>query len=93
MTRETYEAIVEKIVRSGPRGPYAVARSTELGIITVSLEPPVWNEREFPEREDVILLSSIREKRAGWRAHSGRFVTPSDKKPSNKPATSKRKER
>lgn len=75
-----YEAMVEKIVRTGKHGPYAVARTAELdGSVTFSLDSENWQEREWPEPGTCVMLSDVRKKRAGWRAHRARFVKPSDK--------------
>lgn len=83
MAEETdYRAIVEKVIRSGPHGPYAVARSEQLGresgSVTFSLDPTVWHEDDWPEPGTHVVLSDIRKKRAGWRAASGRYLKPSD---------------
>jgi len=75
---KSYRAMVEKVIKDGPHGPYAVASSEELGSITFSLEPPVWQEDDYPEPGTEVVLSKIIKKRAGWRARLGRYVTPSD---------------
>lgn len=80
---KSYRAVVEKIILDGNHGPYAVARSEELGSITFSLDSKVWQEESWPERGTCVILSKIFEKRAGWRANHGRLVLPDDK-----PATS-----
>lgn len=77
---QTYRAIVQKVIVHGPHGPYAVATSDNLeGSVTFSLRPSVWQEKSWPERGTVVVLSDIRRKRAGWRAQLGRFMRPSDK--------------
>ncbi len=73
-----YQAIVEKIILGGRHGPYAVARSPELGSITFSLDSEIWQEKDWPEPGICVMLSQIRKKRAGWRAKHGRFINPSD---------------
>lgn len=73
-----YQAIVEKIIRNGKHGPYAVARSKELGSITFSLNSDVEREKDWPEPGTYVMLSQVRKKRAGWRAQYWRFVEPSD---------------
>ncbi len=78
MSNTNYIAIVEKLVRDGKHGSYAVASHPELGQITFSLKPEVWSEKDWPERGTYVLLADVRKKRAGWRAMSGRFVRPSD---------------
>lgn len=75
---DTVQAIVQKIVRDGKHGPYAVAKSEELGSVTFSLGEDVWSEKDMPEPGTFVLLSDLRKKRAGWRANSGRYVKPSD---------------
>jgi hypothetical protein len=77
---------VEKVVPAGRYGPYAVVRDSELGAITLSLSPPVWNENANPEPGTYVVLSQIRKRRAGWRAMSGRFMKPSDQQAENKAA-------
>lgn len=76
-----YVAIVEKLILDGMHGPYAVARSDELGSITFSLDKSVWREKSFPNEGVYVMLSDVQQKRAGWRAMRGRFVRPSDSKP------------
>lgn len=80
------QAVVEKIIQSGEHGPYVVARSSELdGSVTFSLDSKTWQEKDWPEPGTVVLLSDVRKKRAGWRAHRARFVRPSDmQQPSNR---------
>lgn len=78
-----YRAVVEKIIEGGRHGPYVVARSDELGSVTFSLDDPVWRESGRPEPGTCVMLSQIRKKRAGWRAYRGRFIGPSDERPSN----------
>lgn len=73
-----YRAIVEKIIQGGKHGPYAVARSEELGVVTFALDRNVWQEGDWPEAGTYVMLSELRKKRAGWRAQHGRFVGPSD---------------
>ena len=73
-----YEAVVEKIIRGGKHGPYAVARTEEIGSITFSLDDNVWQEKDWPEPGMYVMLSQVRKKRAGWRAQHGRFIEPSD---------------
>ena len=85
MSKETefLRVIVDKVV-NGARGPYAVARHVNLGVITFSLNKPVWEDEGTPERGIEVMLFDLRKKRAGWRAMRGRFVRPSDdQQPSN----------
>ena len=42
-----YEAIVVKLIEAGKHGPYAVARLKDVGLVTFSLEPKVWQERDW----------------------------------------------
>jgi hypothetical protein len=78
MEKKGYQAVVEKIIPGGKHGPYAVARSDELGSVTFSLDKDVWQEGDWPEAGTCVMLSQIRKKRAGWRAQHGRYVEPSD---------------
>lgn len=90
-SEDQYRAVVQRVVRGGQHGPYAVCTSEELeGSVTVSLESPVWEDEVLPERGMYVVLSQIRRKRAGWRAFKGRLVNPSDEKTSN---TSKERKR
>ncbi len=76
---DTIKAVVQKVFREGKHGPFAVATSEQLeGSVTFSLEPTVWEEKEWPEEGFMVFLGEIRQKRAGWRAKKGRFWKPSD---------------
>ena len=81
MDNKSYNAIVQRIFPNGKHGPNAVASHKDLGDITFSLNQQVWTEKYWPEEGDVVVLSEIRKKRAGWRAYSGRFFGPSDEQP------------
>lgn len=73
------KAVVQKVVSEGRHGPFAVATSDRLdGSVTFSLEPTIWQEKEWPEEGMYVLLGKLRRKRAGWRAKTGRFFKPSD---------------
>lgn len=75
----TIKAIVQKVIPKGRHGPFAVATSEKIeGSVTFSLEPTVWTGDEWPEEGSVVLLDKLRQKRAGWRAKSGRFFELSD---------------
>lgn len=76
--RTTFRSVVERIYREGRHGPYAVARSDELGSVTFSLEKPTWQAKDWPDAGTLVILSNLRRKRAGWRAGRARYVTPSD---------------
>ena len=80
---KSYQAVVDKIIPDGVHGPYAVARCKELGVVTLSLDPKIWQEDDWPEPGSCVVLSKIRKKRLGWRAEVGRFVTPSDDQQQN----------
>jgi len=82
-SNRSYHAIVQKVV-SGKHGPYAVARSEELGFITFSLDAKVWREGDLPEPGTCVVLSEVRKKRAGWRAMSARFFEPADEEEQKK---------
>lgn len=82
---DTTRAIVQKIILNGKHGPYAIAKAEIIGSITFSLEKGVWSEKQLPERGMVVILSTLRKKRAGWRALNGRFLQPSDEQqPANR---------
>ncbi|OHA91333.1 MAG: hypothetical protein A2758_02645 [Candidatus Zambryskibacteria bacterium RIFCSPHIGHO2_01_FULL_49_18] len=69
---------VEKVVRNGRHGPYAVVQDRELGSITFSLVSEIWQEKRFPEPGSEVVLEDFQKKRAGWRAMSARFFRPGD---------------
>ncbi|MBI1957114.1 MAG: hypothetical protein HYS44_01490 [Candidatus Niyogibacteria bacterium] len=76
---DTIKAVVQKVIREGKHGPFAVATSNRLeGSVTFSLESTVWKEKERPEEGTMVFLGELRQKRAGWRAKHGRFWKPSD---------------
>lgn len=76
---EAVEAVVQKVVTNGKRGPFLVATAKGIvGSVTCSLEPTSWQETSWPEPGEVVLLEQLRKKRAGWRAKKGRFFQPSD---------------
>lgn len=75
---QSYLAIVEKVILDGKHGPYAVASLPKVGTVTFSLSRSVWKEKSMPEEGVRVILSDLREKRAGWRAMSARFKRPSD---------------
>ena len=78
MPAKEKRALVTKIIKDGPHGPYAVASSKELGSVTFSLDDKVWEEDEQPEPGTFVMLSRLIEKNAGWRARSARFANPDD---------------
>ena len=59
-------ATVQSIV-NGKHGKYAVAFATECGSVTFSLEGEVWQEDAPPEKGEIVVLSSLRKRQAGWR--------------------------
>lgn len=76
----SYTVVVDKVISNGNHGPYAVGNAEDLGLITFSLTPKVWREKEWPEPGTYVVLSQVIKKRAGWRAQHGRFLQPSDEK-------------
>ena len=81
---ESIQAVVRRVYPNGKKGPYALAREEGTNVkITFSLEKPVWNEDKWPEVDDHVVLSELR-KKSQWRAESGRFFQPSDKRQSTK---------
>jgi len=76
VAKKVIRAIVQKIA-NGHRGRYAVATSENiLGSITFSLAYPCWQEIDDPEPGTIVILSSLRKKRAGWRASRARHMQP-----------------
>jgi hypothetical protein len=75
---KSYQAVVQKVIRKGRHGPYVVTKCTELGSVTFSLDPQVWQELQEPDGGAFVMLSKIRRKRAGWRAEHARFMKPGD---------------
>jgi hypothetical protein len=81
---EERKAIVQKVFSEGKHGPYLVAIAENIeGSITLSLEPTAWQESDWPEEGEIIHLSDLRSKRAGWRAKKGRYWRPSDEQTVN----------
>jgi hypothetical protein len=76
--QKDFPAVVEKIIPYGRHGPYAVARSGELGCVTFALDKKVWKRKECPQPGTYVMLSEIRKKCAGWRAESVRYISPYD---------------
>lgn len=91
-SNQGYQAVVEKIIRGGKHGPYAVARTEEIGLVTFSLDGNVWQEKDWPEPGMYVMLSQVRKKPAGWRAQHGRFMQPFDE-PQNQHRTQRRNEK
>ena len=75
---DAVRGIVQRIDSDGKHGPYAIATVDGLGSVTFSLEKRVWDEEDKPEPGEVVVLSKLREKRAGWRAMCARYTTPAD---------------
>jgi len=79
------KAVVQKVIKEGKHGPFAVAQAKEIdGSVTFSLEPTVWQEQEWPQVGEVVLLENLRQKRAGWRAKKARFLNPCDEQKANR---------
>lgn len=74
----SYSWVVQKVLKCGQHGPYAVTRDPKLGSVTFSLTPEVWHENRFPESGSEVVLEDFQKKRAGWRAMSARFFRPGD---------------
>ncbi len=77
-TLQTYTAVVQKVVKNGHHGPYAVATVADFESVTFSLLSPIWMEEGEPEPGTYVILSDIQKKRSGWRAMRARFFRPSD---------------
>ncbi len=78
LDRDVVRGVVQKVDTGGKHGPYAIAKVEGLGSVTFSLEKRVWDEEDRPEAGEIVILSKLREKRAGWRAMQARYVKPSD---------------
>jgi hypothetical protein len=71
-------AVVQDVL-TGNHGRFVVTTSDSVvGSITFSLDEKVWQEASDPEPGEYVVLSDLRRKRAGWRAHSARHVRPDD---------------
>jgi hypothetical protein len=75
-----HRGVVQKISPFGRHGPYAIATIEGLGSVTFSLERGVWDEDDEPKPGEIVILSKLREKRAGWRAMQARYAKPSDER-------------
>ncbi|MBM3271908.1 hypothetical protein FJY94_01320 [Candidatus Kaiserbacteria bacterium] len=75
---ESVQAVVHNVIRNGKHGPYAVASDEKLGSITFALDSAVWHEEDDPEPGEVVFLSKLRKKRAGWKAMEARRLRPSE---------------
>lgn len=83
--RDGIIAVVQKIVPDGKHGAFAVATADVFkGSITFSLESTVWQEQGYPEVGEIVYLTNLRKKRAGWRAKKGRYYNPSDEQTENR---------
>jgi hypothetical protein len=77
---EALKAVVHRIY-DGPHGPYALALPQDSGPInklTFSLEATVWKEERRPEQGEVVYVSLLVEKRAGWQSREARFWSTND---------------
>jgi len=79
MTQE-YLGIVEVVVTTkGGNNRYARATVANIGVVTFSLQPPVWQEdMPSPERGTYVVMSNIYRKKGGWRAERCRLLRPGD---------------
>jgi hypothetical protein len=78
-----YKAVIGRVIPGGRHGAYAVCHNEELGSVTMSLQPDVWQENDWPTPGTIVLLWDIRQKTAGWRAEKGRFYRPEDADPAS----------
>lgn len=82
---ESVRAVVQAVAE-GKHGPYAIVEVEGLGqtpspfdgSLTFSISEGVWSENVWPSAGEVVVLSQLRKKRAGWRAMKARFLKPSD---------------
>ncbi|MFC1613617.1 hypothetical protein ACFL23_04830 [Patescibacteria group bacterium] len=74
-----FKAVIQKVEQKGKHGPFAITTVEGFnGSVTFSLESDVWQEKETPESGEIVVLSKIRKKCAGWRAKQARYYVPSD---------------
>lgn len=77
---KTLKGVVHRLY-SGPHGPYALALiedSETIRKLTFSLLPTTWKEADQPREGEIVCLSQLVEKRAGWQAREARFWQMSD---------------
>jgi hypothetical protein len=77
MTKE-YRVVVEKVVKKGPHGSYAVAKLEGSGSVTFSLSGDTWGESSEPEKGVFVVIGELVRKRSGWRALKARYLRPED---------------
>lgn len=71
-------AVVQRVL-NGEHGPYAVTTAQGVeGSITFSLAEDVWEGGSDPDPGEMVLLSSLIRKKAGWRAGRARRYTLDD---------------
>lgn len=84
-----YKVKVGQVERGKHAVPYVVAWPTDdvtkakLGSITFELSPDVWAGKSPPKKGEFLVVEDIREKPAGWNAHSARYFRPEDKSNTN----------
>ena len=84
-------ATVVAIYPDGEHGPFVKAHSETPGVLkgmlTFSLNEPVWCELDSPNPGDHVVLNDIRSKNSTkgyrWQAHTARFHRPSDQSNAN----------
>lgn len=72
------KAVVQKVISEGYDCPCAIAFSPRFGIIEFSLDPDVWEEKEWPEEGAIVMLAKLRREDDGWRAKEARLWTIRD---------------
>lgn len=72
------KAVVQQVIPEGSDCPCAIAFSPRFGIIEFSLDPEVWEEKEWPKEGAVVMLAKLRRENDGWRAKEGRLWTERD---------------
>jgi hypothetical protein len=83
VTRATVTTLVQEKKGRNGHGPYFIADGGEYGSVTCSLNPSVWQDKEEPVVGEVVVLSKLYLKPAGWRAGHGRRARLSDQAMSN----------
>ncbi len=83
---KAYKVKVGEVIGGGRHNvPYVVTWPTdattraELGSITVEVSSDVWEGKSPPKKGEFLVISDVREKPAGWNAHSARYFRPEDR--------------
>lgn len=66
-----------RAIKRGHNGPYFLAEC-EIGMVSVSLLYPVWQEIDQARGGSIVIISDIRMEVRGWRGYCARFFRPGD---------------